>query len=226
MQKGCYVFTLDDADSVSQRPWKRRKTELARAPADQNAELPFGPLLKGFENVECTRSRFEGFEFAWHPKENLLKRIYEDASIETVKEVVSFVQSADPAESDGKLRTGLIVTGPDDSVTASLFDSIAESANLECRTVLVTLSSGQSPNLKTVLKYINQRATSQKLDSQNDALFDEAKDGRRLDYDLQVLHDHVQRHSIDMVLLSFRDSEAFEGKVLDDLVRVLRLVRS
>ena len=67
------------------------------------------------------------------------------------------------------------MTGPDNSTTVSLFESIAEIANLEVRTVLVTLSSGQSPNLKTTLKYINQRATSQNLDSQDDAIFDEAK---------------------------------------------------
>ena len=43
-----------------------------------------------------------------------------------------------------------------------------------------------------------------------------------MNYDLQSLCDHVQSHSIDKVLLSFQDSEAFEGKVLADLVDVLR----
>ena len=67
------------------------------------------------------------------------------------------------------------MTGPDNSKIASLFESIAESANLEGRTVFVGLSSGRSPNLKTALKYINQRATSQNLDSQDDAVFNDAK---------------------------------------------------
>ena len=67
------------------------------------------------------------------------------------------------------------MTGPDSSTTVSFFGSIAESANLEARTVLVTLSSAQSPNLKTALKYINQSATSQNLDSQDDAILDESK---------------------------------------------------
>ena len=67
------------------------------------------------------------------------------------------------------------MTGPDNSTIASLFEYIAESANLEGRTVFVALSSGQSPNLKTALKYINQRATSQNLDSQDDAVLNDAK---------------------------------------------------
>ena len=67
------------------------------------------------------------------------------------------------------------MTGLDSSVTISLFDSIAESVNLEGRTAWVALSSGQSPNLKTALKYVNQRATSRSLDSQDDAVFEESK---------------------------------------------------
>lgn len=72
-QKGCYVFTPDDADNVSQRPLKRRKTEPAKAPADQNMKLPFTPLLKGLEEIEAMRVRSEIFEAAWRPKAALLK---------------------------------------------------------------------------------------------------------------------------------------------------------
>ena len=67
------------------------------------------------------------------------------------------------------------MSGPDSGTTVSLFESIADSASNESRTVLVTLNSGQSPNLKTALKYINQRATSQNLDSQDDTDFEESK---------------------------------------------------
>lgn len=71
------------------------------------------------------------------------------------------------------------MTGPDNSTIVSLFESIAKKANIEGRTLFVTLSSGQSPNLKTALKYLNQRATSQNLDSQDDALFNNAKVSKR-----------------------------------------------
>lgn len=134
--EGCYVFTPDEADSVSQRPLKRRKTEPAKAPPDQNTELLFTPLLKGLEKIQSTRTRSEIFEDAWRPKEALLKRIHDDASTETVKEIASFVKSANSVESNGKLRTGLIMTGPDNSTTSSLFESLAESLDLEGRTIL------------------------------------------------------------------------------------------
>lgn len=67
------------------------------------------------------------------------------------------------------------MTGPNSSTTLSLFESIADVVNRESRTVSVTLSSAQSPNLKTALNYINQRATSQNLDSDDDTLFNESR---------------------------------------------------
>lgn len=67
------------------------------------------------------------------------------------------------------------MTGPDSSTTLSLFESIADVVNRESRTVLVTLSSAQSSNLKTALNYINQRATSQDLDSDDNTLFNESR---------------------------------------------------
>ena len=71
--KGCYVYTPEGADSVSQRPWKRRKIEPAKAPANPNTDLLFAPLLKGLEKIESTRIRSELFERSWRPNETLLK---------------------------------------------------------------------------------------------------------------------------------------------------------
>lgn len=60
-------------------------------------------------------------------------------------------------------------------MTVSLFDSIARSVNLQCRTILVVLSSEQSPNLKNAIKCINQRATSRNPDPEDEASVDEAR---------------------------------------------------
>ncbi len=67
------------------------------------------------------------------------------------------------------------MTGPESSASVSLFGSIAESANLEGRTILIPLSSGQSSNLKTALKYINQCALSQNIDSSDDSILVESR---------------------------------------------------
>lgn len=71
------------------------------------------------------------------------------------------------------------MTGPDNSTTSSLFESLAESLDLEGRTILVSLSSGQSPNLKTALKFINQSAASQNPDFRDEAIFNESQVSKR-----------------------------------------------
>jgi len=55
------------------------------------------------------------------------------------------------------------VSGPDSSGSSELFESIGKSVNAQERAISIALSSGQSPNLKTILKYINQHATSQTM---------------------------------------------------------------
>ena len=50
------------------------------------------------------------------------------------------------------------------------------------------------------------------------------KDSRLLPYDLQILYDHVNSHGIPRVALFFEDSEAFHGKLLIELIELLRLV--
>ena len=44
---------------------------------------------------------------------------------------------------------------------------------------------------------------------------------RRLNYDLQVLCDHVRNNSIEKVVIYFLDSEGFQEALLTDLVDVL-----
>ena len=73
VEKGCYVFTLDEAESASQRPWKRRKTEPVKAPTGRDAEILLAPLLNGLEGTQSMRSRSELLDVAWGPKESLLK---------------------------------------------------------------------------------------------------------------------------------------------------------
>lgn len=52
---------------------------------------------------------------------------------------------------------------------------------------------------------------------------DPRQSSRRLNYDLQVLYDYVQFHSIAKVILTFQDSETFDGALLNDIVEVIRL---
>ena len=48
-----------------------------------------------------------------------------------------------------------------------------------------------------------------------------SKEPRRLNYDLQVLCDHIQNNSIERVVIYFEDSECFQEALLTDLIDVL-----
>jgi len=67
------------------------------------------------------------------------------------------------------------VSGPDNSSSSDIFNSIGGSVNVHKRAISITLSSGQSPNLKTVLKYINQYATSQAMALDEETVMNGAK---------------------------------------------------
>lgn len=82
------------------------------------------------------------------------------------------------------------------------------------QTTVVHLNSTQAPNLKSVLKHINRQATGQS-----------SKDGdgnRYLNYDLQLLCDHIQATSIKKVVIFFTDSESFNESLLAELIDILR----
>ncbi len=61
----------------------------------------------------------------------------------------------------GKIPAGLIVAKPGAETYSSLISSIAENIKAHERAIMVNLTTSQAPNLKSVLKYINQHATNQ-----------------------------------------------------------------
>ena len=48
------------------------------------------------------------------------------------------------------------------------------------------------------------------------------KDVRLLNYDLQILHEHMQQHCISKVLLSFQNAESFDGNILAEIINVFK----
>lgn len=115
---------------------------------------------------------------------------------------------------NSKIPTGLVVGGP----SASFYSGIAEAVFQHVKTVeeamVIHLDSTQAPNLKSVLKLINRQAADQSSKN-GDA-------NRYLNYDLQLLCDHVQATSIKKVVIFFTDSESFQENLLAELIDVLR----
>ncbi|MCJ1262646.1 hypothetical protein MMC22_002516 [Lobaria immixta] len=217
--EGCYVFTPGTAQTngqVDRRPAKRRKILI------QDEFMPFVPLLSGNENSTSVQNRFEIFQNAWNEQEKLFRDLLQSSNISTIDQVVSFVHAIDFAKTESKIPTGLIVAGPTINTDAVLFESITDRVKFGERVTVVNLDSAQIPNLKSALKYINRYASNQATDLDDEETTDDGQQGgRHLNYDLQILHRHVQLHSISRVVLSFQDSEAFEGGLLTDLIDVL-----
>jgi origin recognition complex subunit 3 len=75
------------------------------------------------------------------------------------------------------------------------------------------------------LKHIIQRATSSTYeDDDGDELDDKPstrKGPRFLNYDLQILHNHVREHDVKQVVIAFEDTEAFDSHLLCDLIELL-----
>ena len=105
---------------------------------------------------------------------------------------------------------------------------------------VVILRSGHAPNLKAALKQIIKGATSQSQGFEEDDLsFNQVKvrqlcfamgplTGRQgpklLNYDLQLLYEHVQTHNVQKVVVGFQDTEAFDGSLLADLIGLFQWV--
>jgi origin recognition complex subunit 3 len=106
---------------------------------------------------------------------------------------------------------------------------------------VVILQSGDAPNLKTALKKLIRNATNQgngmeddevntakhgvsplRYSSSDSSLTDQGR--KLLNYDLQILHDHVKDHDFSKVVVAFQDSEAFESSLLAELIALFRSV--
>ncbi|KAL9128251.1 MAG: hypothetical protein Q9217_003041 [Psora testacea] len=178
--KACYIFSPDETDGLAQRPSKRRKTEPVQA-SKPHTDLPFVPLLRGREVPKNVKSRFEALKALWTPREAIV-------------------------DVDEKICTVLLVARPDNGISASLLEAIVRGANKEGRTISANLSSSSSTNLKSVLKSINQLATTQGNEEPvgspqvgiQYSVFGKPTDvarlqeSRRMNYDLEILYTHAK----------------------------------
>ena len=63
--------------------------------------------------------------------------------------------------STGKIPAGLILVKPGTETYSRLIDSIAKHLQDEEKAIVINLTSSQAPNVKSVLKSINQNAINQ-----------------------------------------------------------------
>ncbi|APA06906.1 hypothetical protein sscle_02g016760 [Sclerotinia sclerotiorum 1980 UF-70] len=217
-----YVFTPTSAPSedLPQRPKKRRKVGKTPKKAPELGEdadsFKLAPLLNEKESPELSSLRLSLFNQYWTETETKIKLILNEANEDTLVEVTSFVKNE---KSTDKVPAGFIVTGPNIASQGLLFEQLSTRLSNEVNGPVVTLRSGESSNLKALLKKLIRDVTHQKSNGEDESDNFLEQDGRKfLNYDLGIVHGYVKAHGCGRVVVSFQDSEAFDSALLGDVI--------
>ncbi|MCJ1478915.1 hypothetical protein MMC13_007599 [Lambiella insularis] len=234
-EQACYVYVpAGSSHEALPGSKKRRKISHAVAEIEGCDKQFFLPLLDGVEKDECLALRFRAYESAWEQQKccldviiDTLFSVMSTGSAKTVQgalngineqaseEVVSFLSSRNLTENTNHIPTGLIVAGLSAKGSHSIYAAAVQHLKHVSGVATVSLAAAQCANLKSALKSIIQIATGQQDDG------DDENGLRLLNYDLQILHDHVRKRSISRMILYFQNSEALDGAILAELIDVL-----
>ncbi|KAJ5757821.1 uncharacterized protein N7511_006515 [Penicillium nucicola] len=218
-----YIYQPPKHGKAGERPSKRRKVSVSGIEQGQTDRQRFLPLLNGNENAQSVQLRYHCYQQLWSEQEHKIQAILEDVDAGVLTEVSSFVRENSSQTCNGCIPTALVTVGSNVSSLSRLLSRLNEQLISNEEGSVVVLESGDAPNLKTSLKNII-RATVTNTDG-NDGyqrfLTDRAGP-RLLGYDLDLLHDYVQRKGTKKLVLAFRDSEAFDTGLLTDLLSLLK----
>ena len=140
------------------------------------------------------------------------------ANEETVTQVVDFVSSS-RASGSSKLSAGLISAGPNIASHSTLSRQIETQLRSSGANIFVNLSSSECSNLKSLLKTLIAKATRRNDDE--DELHSSVRKGPKLlNYDLQLLQEHVKDNGVENVVVAFQDTEAFDSHVMSDAIEL------
>lgn len=122
-----------------------------------------------------------------------------------------------------RIPTGIILSGPGSASSTSLARRVANAVQKQKRRIYVPLDSGSAPHLKAVLKTLIQKATAitTEEDEDDELALTTRKGPRLLNYDLQILYEHVRERKIEQVVVSFPDTEALSSSLLSELIELM-----
>ncbi|KAK4499501.1 hypothetical protein PRZ48_010016 [Zasmidium cellare] len=196
----CYVFKPEDS-----RPVKRRKVE------------PQG--LQSSWNL-----RKEAYQEAWKAQQDRIDERLRTINATTINGILDFLEEAASNATEIRIPTGLILAGPNSALRTSIAAQISSHSDTTRRRSYIQISSSSGSNLKSLLKTIIQKATSRAVEDDEDELDDQPasrKGGPKLlNYDLELLHLHVQERRIEQVVIAIEDPEACDGELLSELIEL------
>ncbi|KAH9826230.1 origin recognition complex subunit 3-like [Teratosphaeria destructans] len=196
-----YVFQPGDT-----RPAKRRRVELSGLQASWDR-------------------RRQAYKEAWETQRGHIDASLREINASTVHEIGTYLDEALTTQQDSRIPTAIILTGPSTASSALISEQLAESeAGHNGSRIFASISSNSGPNLKALLRTLIQRTTSRIVeddDDLDDVPPSKRKGSKLLNYDLQLLANHVQEQQTQQVVLSFADTEAFDSNLLSELIQLL-----
>jgi origin recognition complex subunit 3 len=145
---------------------------------------------------------------------------------ENISAFISSSQSSQ-GEPGSTIPAALIVAGPSIASHGPFFQRLGRKIKSDANCAYVVLTSGECPNLKSLLKQLIKKATS-RIDDDND---DEDRPTassrfgpRLLNYDLGHVQEWQKQNRASSIVIAIQDSEAFDTGLLNDFIDLLRLV--
>ncbi|KKA20761.1 Uncharacterized protein T310_5211 [Rasamsonia emersonii CBS 393.64] len=153
-----------------------------------------------------------------------VKAILQELDSGILEDIACFINTASPETYSGRIPTALVTIGSNVTALTRLLGRLHLRLVEEKKGEVVLLESGDAPNLKTVLKNIIRTAVTNTEGNEGyQKLFTDStvKGPRLLPYDLNLLQEYVKHRGVKKLVLAFRDSEAFDQGVLNDLLSLI-----
>ncbi|KAI4596111.1 hypothetical protein KJ359_005615 [Pestalotiopsis sp. 9143b] len=219
-----YIFDPADETDRPARPVKRRrvskKHEKEQPELERSDRTFFQSLSENDSESEASiKLRQTLFEDAWSGIDKRIHHVLREGNQSTLENVTSFIQESKSRQDKEKIPSGFIVTGANIASQDLLFEQLSENLQEEADAKVVRLRSADASNLKAALKKIINDVTARAAEGDDDLEIAVGRDGRRyLNYDLEAMHSYLKASPKSHIIICFQDSEAFESRLLTDLI--------
>ncbi|RMZ66668.1 origin recognition complex subunit 3 [Pyrenophora seminiperda CCB06] len=200
----CYIYELPEAE---ERAPKRQRT----GKLDPQAQLS---------------ERLIAYRELWEQQEEQIQSTLEGADSATQEKIADFIStsSTSPNEPKFAIPTALIVAGPSIASHGPFFERLGRRIRQE-NSAYIVLTSGECPNLKTLLKNLIKKVTSRIEDDDDDDVNRPSASSRNgpklLNYDLSHVHVWQKKNQVHSIVVALQDSEGFDVGLLGDVVDIL-----
>ncbi|KAF2026488.1 hypothetical protein EK21DRAFT_74048 [Setomelanomma holmii] len=196
----CYIY---EPPQIEERAPKRQRTSKY----NPHAQLP--------ERLQTCRR-------LWSQQEERIQAKADSTVQQNIVDFVSSAASATPDEPKFAIPTGLIIAGPSIASHGLFFGRLGQRIRDDTNSAYVVLTSGESPNLKSVLKNLIKKVTSLHEDDDDEDTDRPATSSRHgpklLNYDLGRVQEWRKKSRVSSIVVAFQDSEAFDARLLADVV--------